>query len=65
MKEHPIEITYSIEVGMTTKMYEYYHECSEVVKHIGEYVKVMKDEPDEYILLSKVYHDLRRMLGDE
>ena len=32
---------------------------------VREFLKVMKDEPDEYILLSKVYHDLRRMLGDE
>lgn len=37
----------------------------EQLKHIREYLKVMKDEPEEYILLSKVYHDLRRMLGDE
>lgn len=37
----------------------------EIIKHIREYVNLMKDEPDEYILLSKVYHDLRRMLGDE
>ena len=37
----------------------------EIVDHIREYLKVMKDEPDEYILLSKVYHDLRRILGDE
>jgi len=37
----------------------------EIIKHITEYLNVMKDEPDEYILLSKVYHDLRRILGDE
>jgi len=37
----------------------------ETVDHIREYLNVMKDEPDEYILLSKVYHDLRRILGDE
>ena len=37
----------------------------ELRKHIREYLNVMKDEPDEYILLSKVYHDLRRMIGDE
>ena len=38
---------------------------SEIIKHIREYLKVMKDEPEGYIKLSKVYHDLRRMLGDE
>ena len=37
----------------------------ECVNHLREYVKVMKDEPDEYILLSTVYHNLRRILGDE
>ena len=37
----------------------------ETINHIREYLKVMKDEPDEYILLSRVYHDLRRILGDE
>jgi len=44
---------------------EHITENGEIIKHIREYVKVMKDEPDEYILLSKVYHDLCRMLGDE
>ena len=40
-------------------------ELMELDHHLREYLKVMKDEPDEYILLSKVYHDLRRILGDE
>ena len=39
--------------------------ANEIIQHIKEYLSVMKDEPDEYILLSKVYHDLRRILGDE
>ena len=37
----------------------------EIVNHIREYLKVMEDEPDEYILLSRVYHDLKRILGEE
>ena len=37
----------------------------EIILHIREYVKIMEDEPEEYILLSTVYHNLRRMLGDE
>ena len=37
----------------------------EIIKHIREYVAVMKDEPEEYILLSTVYHNLCRILGDE
>ena len=32
---------------------------------LKEYVEVMATEPDEFILLSKVYHDLKRILGDE
>jgi len=37
----------------------------ELEQHLREYLKVMESEPDEYILLSTVYHHLRRMLGDE
>jgi len=37
----------------------------EIIFHIREYLSVMKDEPEGYIKLSKVYHDLRMMLGDE
>jgi len=37
----------------------------EIIKHIREYVEIMRTEPEEYILLSTVYHNLRRMLGDE
>ena len=33
--------------------------------HIREYLDVMKDEPDEWIKVSQIYHDLKRMLGDE
>ena len=65
MKERPMDITYAIEVGMTREYHEYLFGCSEIVKHIEEYLNIMKDEPDEYILLSKVYHDLRRIIGDE
>ena len=38
---------------------------NELEKHLREYVEVMSTEPDELIPLSKVYHDLRRILGDE
>ena len=34
----------------------------EIIKHIREYVNVMKDEPEQYILLSKIYNDLKRIL---
>ena len=37
----------------------------ETLYHIREYVKVMADEPDEWIKLREVYHALKRMLGDE
>lgn len=38
----------------------------EIVEHIREYVDIMKDEPaHELIEVQRVYHDLRRMLGDE
>jgi hypothetical protein len=37
----------------------------ELEQHLREYVEIMKDEPDEYILISEVYHHLRRILGDE
>ncbi len=40
-------------------------ELAELKRNLREYLNVMKDEPDEYILLSKVYHDLRRIVGDE
>ena len=38
---------------------------NELEIHLREYVDVMATEPDELIPLSKVYHDLRRILGDE
>jgi len=38
---------------------------TELEDHLREYLSVMKDEPEGYIKLSKIYHDLRRMLGDE
>ena len=38
---------------------------SEAIAHIREWVDIMKDEPEEWIKLSEVYHSLRRMLGDE
>ena len=37
----------------------------ESIAHIREWVDIMKDEPEEWIKLSEVYHSLRRMLGDE
>ena len=40
-------------------------EMSELEYHIREYLDVMKDEPDEWIKVSQIYHDLKRMLGDE
>ena len=38
---------------------------NELEYHIREYVQAMEDEDDQWILMSKVYHDLKRMLGDE
>ena len=41
-------------------------EMNELEYHIREYLDVMKDEPaDELIKVSQIYHDLKRMLGDE
>jgi len=38
----------------------------EAIKHIREYLDVMKDEPaEELIKVKDVYHHLRRILGDE
>lgn len=53
---------YLVEHGITSE--ELQQELT-TIEHIREYLSVMKDEPDEYILLSKVYHNLRRILGDE
>ena len=44
---------------------EHITEDGEKLRHIREWLKVMESEPEEYILLSTVYHNLRRMLGDE
>jgi len=33
--------------------------------YVRDYVFVMRDEPEEFIRLSEVYHTLRSMLGDE
>ena len=38
---------------------------TELEYHIREYLDVMKDEPDEWIKVRQVYHDLKRILGDE
>ena len=38
---------------------------TETIAAIREWVDIMKDEPEEWIKLSEVYHSLRRMLGDE
>jgi len=37
----------------------------EVTQHLREYVSIMATEPESLIPLSKVYSDLRRILGDE
>ena len=38
----------------------------ELEYHIREYVNVLKDEPAEDLMKVKdIYHDLKRMLGDE
>lgn len=40
--------------------------CDELEYHLREYLDVMRDEPaDALIPLKVIYHDLRRMLGDE
>ncbi len=42
-----------------------YDKYEESIKAIREWVDIMRDEPEEWIKLSEVYHSLRRMLGDE
>ena len=38
----------------------------EIVNHLKEYLKVMESEPaEDLIKLKDVYHNLRRILGDE
>jgi hypothetical protein len=38
----------------------------ELEQHLREYLSVMADEPaEELIPVKNVYHDLKRMLGDE
>lgn len=43
----------------------HYLQLQEVKRNLREYVEVMASEPDGIIPLSKIYHDLRRILGDE
>ena len=39
---------------------------AEVISHIREYLSVLSTEPAEHLLKVKdVYHQLRRMIGDE
>ena len=41
-------------------------ESDEAIQHLREYLRVMADEPkDNLIPLRKVYHDIRRIIGDE
>lgn len=41
-------------------------ENMEIVEHLREYLKVMESEPaEDLIKLKDVYHNLKRMLGDE
>ena len=37
----------------------------EIIKHIREYRESMRTEPDQWILMSEVYHALGVMLEDE
>jgi len=38
----------------------------EIINHIREYLKVMESEPAEHLIkLKDVYHNLKRILGDE
>ena len=37
----------------------------ESIKSIREYLNIMENEPEGYILISEVYHSIRRMLNDE
>jgi len=37
----------------------------ESVAHIRELLDIWKDEPEEWVKLSVVYHSLKRELGDE
>ena len=43
-----------------------HEELFETIERLREYLKVMADEPkDSLILLRNVYHNLRRIIGDE
>jgi hypothetical protein len=33
--------------------------------HLRAFVEVMADEPDEFIKMSTIYHNLKMILGDE
>tara|TARA_B100000029_G_scaffold509210_1_gene597857 strand:+ start:1128 stop:1337 length:210 start_codon:yes stop_codon:yes gene_type:complete len=33
--------------------------------HLRAFIEVMADEPDQYIKMSTIYHNLKTILGDE
>ena len=42
------------------------HHNEETIEHLREYLRVMADEPkDSLVLLRNVYHNIRRIIGDE
>lgn len=41
------------------------HRNEEAIKHIREYLEVMRNEPEGFIKLSEVYSSIKRMLPDE
>jgi len=43
----------------------YMKKLEDLEAHLREYLDVMSTEPESLIPLSKVYHDLKRILGDE
>lgn len=71
--ENKEELFYSLVYNTETRSwpeypkvtYDYLVGCEESIIQIREYLEVMKNEPEGYILMSKVYHSIRRMLGDE
>ena len=41
-------------------------ENDEAIEHLREYLRVMADEPkDTLVPLKRIYHEIRRIIGDE
>ena len=40
-------------------------EDGEKLRHLREWLEVLRTEPEEWILASTIYHNIRREIGDE